>query len=349
MPNIPALDRLKSQLQTTGLQRSNMPLYQIINQLIDYLRQSVDLTTTGLASVNNTLNSSIAPITQIISGVPYFDSGEGGEDGPPGPPGRIGVDGIQGAEGNPGMPGIDGIDGIDGEPGAPGPQGFPGTQGSAGPPGIPGIDGIDGEQGADGYPGPQGLDGAIGGPGPQGTSGATSGPPYLEPEEPELPYIVPGPQGIQGNDANLITLKKRANQTINGGAGVFVDITELTFAVEPGHDYAFYFYIVFRSASVNTGWRAAVNHPGGTVDHFSHIQTVANAPTGNASFLAKHNVIVDDMTLLTTTITASVDLVFVIEGRYLCTTAGIFAARFANELAANTDIVVQKGSWGWYF
>jgi hypothetical protein len=28
---------------------------------------------------------------------------------------------------------------------------------------------------------------------------------------------------------------------------------------------------------------------------------------------------------------------------------GTFAARFANELAANTDIVVQKGSWGMWF
>jgi len=38
-----------------------------------------------------------------------------------------------------------------------------------------------------------------------------------------------------------------------------------------------------------------------------------------------------------------------IKGRYLCTANGTFAARFANELAANTQIVVQKGSWGWWF
>ncbi len=349
MPNISSLDRLKSQLQTTGLQRTNFPLYQLINQLIDYLRKSIDLAAQEVADLGAITTPSSIPDSHVVIGTPYYDSGDSGEDGPPGPPGRIGVDGIQGAEGSPGMPGIDGIDGIDGEPGLPGPQGFPGTQGISGPPGIPGFDGIDGEPGEQGYPGPQGLDGAVGGAGPQGTMGATSGPPYLDPEEPELPYIVPGPAGIHGDDANITILKKHAPQTINGGAGVFVDVTELQFAVEPGHWYGFHFYVVFRSAAVTTGWRASVNHPGGTVDHFSTIQTIANAAAGSAAWLQKHNVVVDDMTLLASTITANVDLVFIIEGRYICTTAGIFALRFANELAANTDIVVQEGSWGMYF
>jgi hypothetical protein len=38
-----------------------------------------------------------------------------------------------------------------------------------------------------------------------------------------------------------------------------------------------------------------------------------------------------------------------IDGRYISTQDGTFAARFANELAANTDIVVQKGSYGWWY
>ena len=63
----------------------------------------------------------------------------------------------------------------------------------------------------------------------------------------------------------------------------------------------------------------------------------------------RHNTVRDDMTLLTGTITQAVDLAIRIEGRYQCTANGTFATRFANELAANTNIVVQKGSWGWFF
>lgn len=347
MPNISALDRLKAQLQTTGLQQKNFQLYQIISQLIDYLRQNIDLTASQVAGLSSSVTTISTPSTQVIIGVPSFDSGESGEEGPPGPPGRIGIDGLQGSSGNPGMPGIDGEDAIDGEPGAPGPQGFPGTQGISGPPGIPGMDEYEGEPGSDGYPGPQGLDGAIGGPGPQGNYGAI-GPPGIDAEEPEPVMMIPGPIGPSGN-ALLNILKTTNNQTINAGAGTFVDITDLTFPVVNGVSYAFYFYIVFRSANIQTGWKASVNCPNGTLDHFSHLQNVANGPAGTASFLARHNITVDDMTLLTSTIAANADLICCIQGRYLCTQDGTFAARFANELAANTDIVVQKGSWGFYF
>jgi hypothetical protein len=123
----------------------------------------------------------------------------------------------------------------------------------------------------------------------------------------------------------------------------------LTFPVVSGTDYAFYFYIVFRSAALTTGWKASVNHPGGTVDHFSTIQTIVNNAAGLATWLQRHNTAVNDMTLLLATPAINVDLVCMIQGRYLCTVNGTFAARFANELATNTDIVVQKGSWGWYF
>lgn len=148
----------------------------------------------------------------------------------------------------------------------------------------------------------------------------------------------------------LTLLKTTADQTINGGAGVFVDVTGLTFTVVNTVDYAFKFYVTFRSAATTTGWKASVNCPAGTLDFFCTTQTVANSATGGvATWLQRHSVTRDDMTTLTTTITAGVDLVVLIEGRYRCTANGTFAVRFANELGANTDLVVQQGSWGMVF
>jgi hypothetical protein len=181
--------------------------------------------------------------------------------------------------------------------------------------------------------------------GPMGMQGPSGGPfPTPEPEEPEPSYIItlPASPGIN-------ILRTLANQTINGGAATYVNITGLTFPVVNGRDYAFYFYIVFRSAATATGWKGSVNHPGGTVDHFANVQTIANAAAGAATWLHKHNTGTDEMTQLTATVTLGVDLVFMIQGRYQCTAGGTFAARFANELNANTDIVVQKGSWGFWF
>jgi hypothetical protein len=152
-----------------------------------------------------------------------------------------------------------------------------------------------------------------------------------------------------GGGGGINTLKTTADQTINAGAGVFTDITGLTFTVVNGVDYAFKFYIVFQSAASATGWKASVNCPAGTLDFWCFGQNIANGAAGVATHLERHNVTRDDMTLLTATITQAVDLVVMIEGRYKCTADGTFAARFANELAANTNIVVQKGSWGWWF
>ena len=145
------------------------------------------------------------------------------------------------------------------------------------------------------------------------------------------------------------TLRTTSNQTINGGAGVFVDITGLTFPVVSGTDYAFDFYITFRSAATTTGWKAGVNCPAGTLDFWAGSDVIANGAAGVATHTERHNVTRDDMTLLTATIVQNVDLAVRIRGRYLCTANGTFAARFANELAANTEIVVQKGSWGTWF
>jgi len=152
-----------------------------------------------------------------------------------------------------------------------------------------------------------------------------------------------------GANVGLTLLKTTANQTINAGAATFVDITGLTFPVVNGVDYAFHFYITFQSAAAATGWKSGVNHPGGTLDFWAQSEVIANGPAGVATHTERHNTAVDDMTLLTATVTQAVDLAIRIEGRYKCTANGIFAARFANELNANTDIVVQKGSWGWYF
>ncbi|HXV65941.1 MAG TPA: hypothetical protein VD731_01765 [Nitrosopumilaceae archaeon] len=145
------------------------------------------------------------------------------------------------------------------------------------------------------------------------------------------------------------TLKKTADQTINAGAGVFTDVTDLTFPVKSGQDYAFKFYIIFQSAAAGTGFNCAVNGPAGTVDYFTTYQTVVNNPAGVAGWLQHHQVAFDASTLKTSTVTAGVDLIGCsIEGRFLAAADGTFAARFANELA-NNNIVVQKGSWGYWF
>ena len=154
-------------------------------------------------------------------------------------------------------------------------------------------------------------------------------------------YAVPSGGG------GINTLKKTATQTINGTA--FQDITNLTFNVVNGTNYAFKYYIVFRSAATTTGFRFGLNCPTGTLDYFHTYQTIANSATiGVATWLQRHDVTRDSMTATTATITAGVDLVCIIEGRYLCTQNGTFAPRVASELA-NNDLVIQIGSWGTWF
>ena len=219
----------------------------------------------------------------------------------------------------------EGPQGVEGPQGPVGPQGAPG---SAGPEGPQGIQGIQGPAGVKGDPGIQGLEGPAGPQGNQGPQGNV------------------GPQGPAGPGPT--TLRKTANQTINAGAGVFVDVSGLTFPVVNGQMYAFYFYVVFQSAAGNTGHRCSVNAPAGTLDFHVLNQSIANGPVGLATWTERHNTVRDDHTLLTSTVTAAVDLICIIQGRYIATANGTFAVRFANELA-NTDVVVQAGSWGFYF
>lgn len=230
-----SLDRLKSQLLTSGLQQENIALFQVISQLIDYLRGNINavnqavsgsgggggggvgllgatyLTKNKEVGLPNSLQTlpgagiqfNDANGRRIIStAIPFAFDGEQGDEGVPGPPGRIGIDGIPGVDGAPGKDGvsmltIDGEDGIDGEPGLPGATGGTGPAGAAGP---------------------------------QGTSGSTSGPPYIEPEEPEYPYIIPGPIGPAGGGGGSsewdIIKTKTVNDTVNNSV-VLVDDSEL--------------------------------------------------------------------------------------------------------------------------
>ena len=267
-------------------------------------------------------------------------------------------------QGPQGIEGPQGPVGPQGEPGPVGPEGPRGLQGTQGPAGMQGDTGAQGPQGAVGQTGPQGSAGADGAVGPQGAKGdtGTTGAQGLQgptgPEGPQGPKGDTGAQGIQGiqgvegpagTNSGMTTLRKTANQTINAGVGVFTDVTGLTFPVVSGQTYAFYFYVVFQSAQVNTGHKCSVNAPAGTLDFHVLNQIIANAAAGAATWTERHNTVRDDMTLLTSTIAAAADLICIVQGRYVCTANGTFAVRFANELAANTDLVVQAGSWGFYF
>lgn len=136
------LDRLKSQLLTSGLQQENSALFQIINQLVDFLRNEMVATDNlisggggggigllaatyltknkegGLPNSLQTLpgagiqfNDSMG--RRIIStAIPFGLDGEQGEigfDGFPGIQGIQGLTGVIGINGAPGPPGLDGI------------------------------------------------------------------------------------------------------------------------------------------------------------------------------------------------------------------------------------------------
>lgn len=148
---------------------------------------------------------------------------------------------------------------------------------------------------------------------------------------------------------SMTTLKKTANQTVNGTG--YVDITGLTFPVSANTNYAFKFYVVFQSAQTATGFRFAMNGPAGTSpSYFMTYQTVANSTTvGVATWLQGHWVTYDAMAVTTTSPAAAVDLVVMIEGRVsVGATPGTMAVRVASE-AANNDLTVRAGSWGLLF
>ena len=230
-------------------------------------------------------------------------------------------------------------------PGTKGDKGDIGNAGPTGPP-FPAFIYLEADDPEQLLPIP--IKGDKGDTGSAGPTGPQSIGFVLQGEDAEDSLFIPGPVGPPGA-GSLTFLKTTIQQIINAGAGVYTDITGLTFPVLNGNTYGFKFYIVFQSANTGTGQKASVNCPTGTLDFFSTHQTVANSATvGVNTWLHRHSVTRDDMTVLGSTITAGVDLVVIIEGRYICTADGIFAARFANELA-NTDITVEAGSWGYYW
>lgn len=147
MPTISALDRLKAQLLTSGIQEKNQPLFQVINQLIDYLRQSITELEKAIAGGVGSGGGGGGPTTITNQLIQQFSIGEASEEGLtiPGPPGTPGARGIDGNSGPPGY-GIDGEDGDFYLP-MPGPQGNPGPTGVGGPigPSVVPNDGEDGD------------------------------------------------------------------------------------------------------------------------------------------------------------------------------------------------------------
>ncbi len=149
MPNIAGLDRLKSQLLTSGLSQQNQPLFQVINQLIDYLRSTIDLAATAAAASSG----SGSTVNQYIQQILLEDGGGGGDEATP-IPGAVGPTGVPGAQGVDGQPGpilfLNEPEDADWFPPIMGPQGNPGAQGATGAAGPPGFaeDGVDGDAGA---------------------------------------------------------------------------------------------------------------------------------------------------------------------------------------------------------
>lgn len=104
--SVPSLDRLKAQLLTSGLSQKDQPLFQVINQLIDTMRQGFNQLQ---LSITNSIPSGSGGNSTIITngaGVMAIDySGQDGSDGLSGIPGPQGFRGPIGPIGPPGMDG----------------------------------------------------------------------------------------------------------------------------------------------------------------------------------------------------------------------------------------------------
>jgi len=102
---IPQLDRLKSQLLTSGLQQKNQPLFQVINQLIDAVRQGVNELNTNITAVSGSGGGGSTSFTTITTGTVFPRDGEDGSDGLQGLPGPQGIPGPMGPMGPAGIDG----------------------------------------------------------------------------------------------------------------------------------------------------------------------------------------------------------------------------------------------------
>lgn len=100
------IDRLKAQLLTSGLSQKNSSLYQVINQLIDALREGLNEIETQVAAITPPASTPTSGTT-ILSGMPLgaisddnqetdWNWGPQGLKGDTGPIGPIGPQGTQG-------------------------------------------------------------------------------------------------------------------------------------------------------------------------------------------------------------------------------------------------------------
>lgn len=201
---------LKLRLQTSGIRKSNQPLYDVINQLIDALHgtsTAVESITGGSGGGGNPATLPQTFLTEALeqaslpnskqllagAGITFVDTltertieagniietiaptsfmpGIDGDDGEPGPPGMVGATGI---------PGPQGIAGPQGPQGIPGPVLIiPGPDGDDGPIGPPGVQGLQGPQGIQGIPGSSTY--VVTGTGnPQGVTAAPIGTIYID-------------------------------------------------------------------------------------------------------------------------------------------------------------------------
>lgn len=210
---LPDLDRLKSQLLTSGLQQKDFPLYQVIDQLIQALRQTINTLDDALGisdgtgtSFNQTFTT-VAPEKASLPNSRQLTAGQGIQFNDTFT--RLVINSV--------LPGlIEGEQGEQGEIGLPGNQGPRGLIGPTGPMGI-GIDGEDGEIGPIGPTGPRGATGAT------GASGSGSSLPYWFMEEQDEmnypamvnftnPNMIPETSIIDGT----ILARVAANETITG-------------------------------------------------------------------------------------------------------------------------------------
>jgi len=150
-----AINRLKSQLLTSNLSRQNQALFQVINQLIDAVRDSTITANDALTNAGSGTGSggtsviNLAQTLNIINEESYESSDVPPIPGPTGPAGNPGLTGAVGAPGAIIFP----PDAEDGDiyPPMPGPQGNPGIAGSPGVGGSAGTIGQDGNDGEDAH------------------------------------------------------------------------------------------------------------------------------------------------------------------------------------------------------
>ncbi len=161
MINLSGLDRLKAQLLSSGIQQENFALFQVISQLIQFVRDQITQTNAAIsgggsdggpglagasyltkdretATLPNSrqelpgagiqFNDSPGYRRIVSTALPFFPEQEQIDESS-----NIGLPGIQGPQGLVGERGIPGLDGLDGEPGE---SLIPGPQGPIGPPGV---------------------------------------------------------------------------------------------------------------------------------------------------------------------------------------------------------------------